>query len=145
MCLVIKMDRISYNLCFVLDKTETKLLMGLRSKNPYTGLYNLLGGKIDQGEDPLQSAYRELEEESGIKDTDITLFPFMDYIWHPLNMEMKVYIGRLEKDVELVEEAHKLYWIDISENFYDMSSFAGEGNIGHMVEIYNQTKEKLFG
>lgn len=139
------MERISYNLCFVLNKEETKLLMGFRSKNPYKGLYNLLGGKIELDEDPLQSAYRELEEESGIGRNDITLFPFMDYIWHPLNMEMKVYIGRLEEDVKLVQEIHELEWIDISENFYDMSKFAGEGNIGHMVEIYNQTKKVLFG
>jgi 8-oxo-dGTP diphosphatase len=139
------MDRISYNLCFVLNKDETKLLMGFRSKNPYKGLYNLLGGKIEQDEDPLLSAYRELEEESGISRKDITLIPFMDYIWHPLNMEMKVYIGKLDTDVQLVEELHKLYWIDISKNFYDMNMFAGEGNIGHMVEIYKQTKDKLFG
>lgn len=139
------MNRISYNLCFVLNKDETKLLMGFRSKNPYKGLFNLLGGKIELDEDPLDSAYRELEEESGISKNDITLLPFMDYIWHPLDMEMKVFIGRLETEVVLQKEIHELHWIDISENFYDMSRFAGEGNIGHMVEIYNQTRERLYG
>ena len=139
------MNRISYNLCFVLNKDETKLLMGFRSKDPYKGLYNLLGGKIELGEDPLESAYRELEEESGISKSDIKMVPFMDYVWHQLNMEMKVFIGRLNYDVELRKEIHELHWIDISENFYNMKRFAGEGNIGHMVEIYNQTRENLYG
>lgn len=139
------MKKISYNLCLVLNKDESKVLMGYRSKDPYKGLYNLLGGKIDEGETPLASAYRELEEESGISKKDIKLIPFMDYVWHPLNMEMNVFIGKLDKEVKLVKEIHDLYWIDINKDFYDMNTFAGEGNIGHMVEIYRQTRSQYFG
>ena len=53
-------------------------------------------------------------------------------------MEREVFAGKLNKDVELVEEANKLYWIDITENFFDVNKFAGEGNIGHMINIYNK-------
>ena len=131
----------SYNLIMVLNKEETKALMCLRSKNPYKGLYNLVGGKIDEGEDDLDSAYRELFEETGIDQTSIKLLPFIDFTWHTVNMEMKVFIGRINKEVKLIEEIHRLYWLSIDENFFDMTKFAGEGNIGHMIKLYQDWKE----
>jgi len=133
-----------YNLILVLNNKKDKVLMCFRSKDPYKGLYNLVGGKIEPNEDYLKSAYRELFEETGISNQDIDLLPFMDYIWHPLNMNMIVFIGSLQHEVKLVKELHELIWIDINSNFFDMNKFAGEGNIGHMMEIYFQTKAKLF-
>ncbi|HDR4350701.1 MULTISPECIES: hypothetical protein [Bacillus cereus group] len=37
-----------------------------------------------------------------------------------------------------------LYWSDLNNNFFDMSLYAGEGNIGHMIEQVNYVKERLF-
>lgn len=133
---------IKYNLALVLNKEETHVLMCYRSKEPYTGLYNLLGGKIEENEDVLDSAYRELFEESGITKDDITLTPFMDFVWHPIDMEMKVFHGILNKDVTLVDEVHKLFWIPLTENFFDYTKFAGEGNIGHMMKLMHDWKKK---
>ena len=48
--------------------------------------------------------------------------------------ELEVYYGVLNKDVELIEEVNKLEWVDINENFFDMTRYAGEGNIGHIIE-----------
>ena len=129
-----------YNLVIVLNREKNKVLMLYRSKDPYKGLYNLPGGKIEKNEDYLESAYRELFEETGINKDNINLIPFMDFKWHTLENEMKVYIGRLHTNVSLIEEIHKLYWISIDENFFNMNKFAGEGNIGHMMEIYFQNK-----
>jgi len=117
--------------------------MCYRTKNPYKGLYNLVGGKIDDGEDYLDSAYRELYEETGISDKDIILLPFIDFLWHPLNMKMKVFIGKINKDVKLVEEIHPLEWIGIEDDFFNMDKYAGEGNIGHMIEIYKQLRKDM--
>ncbi|HSB89644.1 MAG TPA: NUDIX domain-containing protein [Anaerolineales bacterium] len=36
-------------------------------RGPWGGLYNGLGGHIERGEDPLRSAQREVEEESGLR------------------------------------------------------------------------------
>lgn len=130
-----------YNLIMVLNKEETHVLMVHRIKNPYKGLYNLPGGKIDKGEDHLESAYRELFEETGITKNDIELIRYIDFVWHPANMSMDVTFGVLHRDVNLVEEVHPLHWISLDENFFDMSRFAGEGNIGHMVEIYKYFKK----
>lgn len=130
------MRYITYNLVMVLNENETEVLMCYRSKDPYKGKYNLVGGKVDEGETLLDSAYRELEEETGITKDDIILKPFIDYTWHPAKMEMSVFIGRLNKDVELQEEVHELHWMPLTEDFFDGMKFAGEGNIGHMIKIY---------
>ena len=133
-----------FNLILVLNEDESKVLMCYRSKNPYIGKYNLVGGKIEQGEEFLNSAYRELFEETGITDGQIRLSAFMDFVWHPIDMKMIVFIGKIKESVDLIEEAHKLYWIDINENFYDTERFAGEGNIGHMIEIYKLHRNMIF-
>lgn len=130
-----------YNLILVLNKEKNKVLFLHRAKDPYKGLYNLIGGKVEKNETYIESAYRELFEETGIKKSDIKLKPFIDFTWHSFHMEMKVFIGRLNKEVTLVEELHELFWFDINENFFDMSKFAGEGNIGHMINIYFLNKE----
>lgn len=134
---------IAYNLVMVIDKTESKILTLYRVKEPYKGLCNLPGGKVEEHEDILTSAYRELEEETGILKTDIVLKPFIDYIWHPLNMKMYVFLGVLNKEVELVKEIHPLHWHDLDNDFFDMNIYAGEGNIGHMVEIYKANKKNI--
>lgn len=130
-----------FNLIMVLNKEETHMLMCHRIKDPYKGLYNLPGGKIDDGENHLSSAYRELYEETGISEDDIVLREYIDFTWHPVNMSMDVTFGVLNKDVALVEEIHPLHWISLQDNFFDMTRFAGEGNIGHMVEIYKYLKK----
>ena len=60
-----------------------------------------------------------------------------------MNKREKLYVtyivGKLNKEVKLVEEINKLFWIDKNNNFFDVEKYAGEGNIGHMlkhVEIY---------
>jgi 8-oxo-dGTP diphosphatase len=59
-------------------------------------------------------------------------------------MKMMVFIGKLDRDVSLVREVHELLWVDIDENFFDTSRYAGEGNIGHMIEIYKQHRKIIF-
>ena len=117
----------------VYNPDMTKLLMCKRTKNPYMGLYNLVGGKIED-DNSLEEAYRELEEETAISKKDISIEHFMDFTYIKWDMEIEVYYGVLKHDVTLVEEVNKLEWISLDENFFDMNKFAGEGNIGHMIK-----------
>jgi 8-oxo-dGTP diphosphatase len=132
------------NVILVYNKEENKILMCKRAKEPYKGKFNLVGGKVEQNEDELCAAYRELQEETGITTSDIKLTPLMNFQYKMLDMELEVFVGKLNKDVNLVEEVNKLYWIDKTENFFNVEKYAGEGNIGHMVEQVNIYKEKLF-
>ena len=122
------------NVVLVFNKEKDKILMCKREKNPYKGLYNLVGGKLEEGENELDGAYRELEEETGITSSDISLKHVMNFDYKLLDMELEIFAGRLNKDKELIEEVNKLYWIDADENFFDMNKFAGEGNFGHMLK-----------
>lgn len=87
------------NVIIVYDENEENLLMCKREKEPYKGLYNLVGGKLEDGEEEYCAAYRD--------------------------------------------EVNKLYWLDKNENYFDITKFAGEGNIGHMLEQVNLNKDIL--
>ena len=123
-----------YNVIVIFDKDMTKTLMCKRTKEPYMGMYNLVGGKIEKGNDRLNEAYRELVEETNISKDDVELKYFMNIEYVSFNKSLEVYYGVLKKDVELVEEVNKLEWVDINDNFFDMTRYAGEGNIGHIIE-----------
>ena len=133
-----------YNVLMIYNKDMDKLLMCKRWKNPYKGLNNLVGGKIEDGETGIDAAYRELLEETNISDEDITLHHLMDFTYYLQNCYVEVYVGRLEKDVSVTGDENILYWSDLKHNFFDMSLFAGEGNIGHMIEQVNIVKDRLF-
>lgn len=131
------------NVIIVYNDQEDKILMCLRKKDPYKGLLNLVGGKVEPGENSLDSAYRELEEETGIKREDIVLTNLMNFEYKMSNLQLQAYVGKLNKRIEVVEEVNKLYWTDINENFFDMTKYAGEGNIGHMLEQVKLYKDIL--
>lgn len=132
------------NVILVYNRDENKILMCKREKEPYKGKFNLVGGKVEQNEDELHAAYRELQEETGITNSDIKLTHMMNLQYKMSDMELEVFTGKLNKDVELVEEVNKLYWMNKEDNFFDKEKFAGEGNIGHMLEQVEIYKSKLF-
>ena len=123
------------NVIAIYNPERDKLLMCKRTKNPYIGLYNLVGGKIEVENDDLNEAYRELKEETNIGKADIDLVHLMRFTYYKAGIELEVFYGVLKHDVELVEEVNKLEWITIEgEDFFNMKKYAGEGNIGHMLE-----------
>lgn len=132
------------NVILVYNKEESKILMCKREKEPYKGKFNLVGGKVEQDEDELHAAYRELQEETGITHNDITLTHIMNFQYKMSDIELEVYTGKLNKDKTLVEEINKLYWINKNENFFDINKFAGEGNIGHMLQQAEIYKKEIF-
>lgn len=127
-----------YNCIIVYNKNKDKLLFCKRMKNPYKGLFNLVGGKIEVGESGFEAAYRELQEETGICKTQISLSHMMDFTYYNQDCYVEVYVGVLKENIVLKEEAHPLVWLMQDEDFFDMTRFAGEGNIGHMLEQVKQ-------
>jgi len=129
-----------FNVVWVFNPDCGKVLMCFRHKQPYLWLYNLVGGKVEAGENGLDAAYRELAEETGIQRADITLCHLMDFTYHLSNVRVEAYFGRLEREIVPSGDEKTLTWIDVTENLFDDSRFAGEGNIGH---IYEQIKLNL--
>lgn len=122
-----------YNLILVYDKNKEKVLMCKREKEPFKGMLNLVGGKQEPNETDIESAYRELKEETGISKDDIELKHLMNFEYLIQDRMLKVFMGKLNEDVKLVEEINKLEWVDKNSDFYDMNKFAGEGNIWTMI------------
>ena len=134
-----------YNVVMLYHPNGQHVLMCLRQKNPYKGKYNFVGGKMNPGESPLDAAYRELQEETGITEQAVTLLPVMTLQYHLSNLELYVFAGMLRTEIPLVEELNPLEWVNLNESFFDLERFAGEGNIGHMVAQVDMYWEKLFG
>lgn len=129
-----------YNCIIVYNQDRNRFLFCKRKKDPYKGLYNLVGGKIEKDESGFHAAYRELEEETGIAEKNISLHHMMDFAYYNQECYVEVYAGVLNCDVKLKEEANPLVWLETSEDFFALDRFAGEGNIGHMIE-----QVKLYG
>lgn len=123
-----------YNCIMVFHPAQEKMLFCLRTTDPYLGKYNLVGGKIEPDEDGFTAAYRELYEETGITKEFITLSHMMDFTYYNQNCYVEVYVGTLLRELPLRKEKHPLCWLPLTENFFDLERFAGEGNIGHMLE-----------
>jgi len=130
------------NIIWVFNAQHDKVLMCKRHKPPYLGLFNLVGGKIEPNESGLDAAYRELEEETGIKN--ITLTHVMDFTYPLKNpCRVEVYAGTLKEHFTVCGDEKELVWMDVCENFFDKNKFAGEGNIGHIYEIVKQNIREL--
>ena len=128
-----------FNIVMLLDAAGEHVLMCRRQKPPYQGLLNLVGGKLEVGEEPLHAAYRELREETGATIADVQLHHLVTFVY-PGGCagfdasELQAYVGRLRREMEVVEEANPLCWVSLDANFFDMDRFSGEGNIGHILE-----------
>lgn len=124
-----------FNCIVVFNVDKTKLLFCKRKKDPYKGLYNFVGGKVEKGEDGTAAAYRELYEETGIPAKEISLFHFMDFTYYHHDFILELYVGKLSSSRQLVEEVNPLEWLLLEEDFSDPERFAGDQNIAHIVNV----------
>ena len=126
---------VGLNVCAVWSPERDKILMCLRRKDPYKGKFNMPGGHIEPGEKPLDAAYRELYEETAITRDDVELVRFMDFTYYLSDLRIEVYFGILRHEVTVHGEENDLYWLPLTENFFDYNRFAGDGNIGHIMRL----------
>ncbi len=106
-----------WNVIFFLDQTPpTKILLLKRSStkdfapNKYTGI----GGKVDPDETIEQSAYRELGEETGMKD--ILLTHFADVIFDN-DDSISCYTALLDPTILPTCNEGELEWVAVSDLF----------------------------
>ena len=124
-----------YNCIIVFNKTKDRALFCKRQKDPYKGLYNFVGGKVEPGEDSETAAYRELFEETGITRQQIRIYRLMDIRYYHQGFDLQLYVGQLDEDVPVKEETNPLLWLPLTEDFTDRDRFAGEQNIAHIMNV----------
>ncbi len=133
-----------YNLIAVFSPDRTKMLMCTRLNDPYKGLINMVGGKIEPNESGDDAAYRELYEETSITRNDISLTHLMDFTYPLDPCYVEVYVGQLLRNVEVTGEENPLFWSELTHDFFDMGKYAGEGNIGHIMEHIKLNYNRIF-
>ncbi len=121
------------NLIVIFNASLDKVLFCIRAKEPYKGLYNFVGGKVEENESNDDAAYRELFEETGISNKDVELDHFMDLNYFKYQNNLQVYYGILNHEVNLIEEKNKLEWLTINDEMLNNSKFAGNYNIPHII------------
>lgn len=121
------------NLIVVFNENLDEVLFCIRAKEPYKGLYNFVGGKVEEGEANDEAAYRELFEETGISRNDIKLDHFMDLNYFKYQNNIQVFYGILNNKVNLIEEKNKLEWVVINDELLNNEKFAGNYNIPHII------------
>lgn len=111
--------KLKYTICFV--QSFGHVLMLLRNKNPFKGMLNGIGGKIEPDESPIIAAKRELFEESKIHINDMKLLGIVT--WDDASKEgydgMYVYWCNLpiivhSESAKLCSEG-TLHWIPIDQ------------------------------
>ena len=124
-----------YNCIVVFNKEKNAVLFCKRQIDPYKGLYNFVGGKVEKGEESYRAAYRELQEETGITRRQIRLYRLMDIRYYYQDFDLELFVGKLDDDILLQEEKNPLFWLPLSEDFIDKDRFAGEQNIAHIMNV----------
>ena len=72
----------------------------------------------------------------------------MDFTYLYDGFLLEIWTGRLKEDVPLVEEKNPLLWVGVEENreaFFDGTRFAGDGNIGHIINKILIHKKEILG
>lgn len=137
-----------FNIIMLVDAAGENVLMCHRKKPPYQGLYNLVGGKAEPGEDGLHAAYRELREETGVTAADATLRLLATFTYPQGGAglpayELQAYVGRLRREMTVTGDENPLLWMPLTENFFDLDKYAGEGSIGHVVESVRRYRPEM--
>lgn len=137
-----------YNIIMLYDQEMKRILFCKRRKRPYLGKLNFPGGKWEEGESFIDAAYRELQEETGIGRESITqMFHLIDFSYYDTDSILELYVCRLLREVELVQEpgGNELIWIPIKgTDFGDTEDFGGDGNILHCYLMAERNKELIF-
>ncbi len=103
----------------ILITKDRKVLLNLRDGNPkyYKNLWSIIGGGVEEGEEPKEAAFRELQEETGYKTDKLNYLQVFPYI-HESGDEAKGYIYWTEYDgVQEIEcnEGLKMEWATLEE------------------------------
>lgn len=126
-----------FTLTLILNSTMDKVLMC--EHNKFKQL-NYIGGKIDPQETAMGATYRELSEETGIVDNDLSILTIFrheivtmvdDALRHEAypDYNMFISIGVLKSDnIVLKKEKNPLVWIDITDMDSLLRKSHGDGN-----------------
>jgi len=141
-----------YTLGFLLKNDE--ILMVNREKNPWKGCWNGLGGKIEDGEQPLESMIREIEEETHLIVSPSQVIYKGSLTWNTFTAEgqgLYIFLIHIDKNIlyetpiklrEGILDWKKIDWINDKNNLgvaYNISYFLPYVLNDHKIYHYHCT------
>jgi len=110
---------------FLREKNDTKVLLIQRKNSPYEGFWAFPGGFVDIDEEIETAAHRELEEETGLKNIELTEFKLSGTVGRdPRGRVISVfYVGftNLENsNAKASDDAQNVHWYSI-DNLPDLA------------------------
>ena len=139
-----------YNVIVVFDPNYEAVLLELKHKGPYPGQYNFPGGKLEEGEEPQESAERELLEETKLGPDNIWSLKWLVTHSFPDGPNdaiiLDVFYTRLKTfgDIEVLptntDVGDPLCWraVESISNAND-ATLAGQGNLPYLVRLARET------
>ena len=103
-------------LIFLTRGSKILLIKGAKDKRLWAGLYNGIGGHIEQGEDILSAVNRELYEETGLVSQNLWLCGILT-VNTQTNPGVGIFIFRGESTVDQTISSNEglLEWVEISQ------------------------------
>lgn len=105
-------------LVFLTRRDEVLLMRRADDRPVFPGLYNGLGGHVERSESVLAAAFREIEEESGLKPQRLWLCAnvAIDTGDPDVGIHMSVFCGPAPQDGELRQsDEGTLQWVKVAE------------------------------
>lgn len=139
----------NYVVIMLFNKDYDKVLLVKRNKKPYKNCWNGIGGKIEDGETPIEAAIRECMEETNIVMNNPKLL--VTYIYPETNIinsntKLNVIYDSV-KEVEVVDNEEGHYeWknVEFAMDAYD-KNIAGLSNLNQFIkEILDLENIKKF-
>ena len=120
-----------------------RLLIVKSLRSSTTNVWTLIGGGVEEGEEPIEAAIREVSEEihNGFTITESDLIPVMGFketaASDPnLVVEMNIYLCNKSIDVHLTpdDEILEYHWFRLGETDYSVSSSIRDHFLPYAIE-----------
>ena len=105
------------SLIFLFDEENVLLIKGAASKTIWANMFNGLGGHIERGENVIQSAKRELFEETGLLNQPLWICGniLIDTDEESTGILLFILKGYYSGSELISTEEGNLYWVNINE------------------------------
>src|SRR5512139_3069236 len=130
------------------SKNRIEFLLLKRSEGqPYSGLWQMVTGKIKSGEKAHQTALREIKEETGLTPLQLWVAPTVNSFYEPKDEYiclLPVFTARVESDqVKLSDEHTEYQWVDKSKA-QKLLAWEGQRKAVQIIEDYFLNEKSFF-